>query len=227
MLMRHLLFKLLIISILVYSSCSNNSDTITADSVHFHGRIMTFCDSLIPVPHTEVNFHRAYDNGISRSNYLGSTYTNIEGYYSFITEVPSEEVFDAYILNIYPENTIMNRQYVAHEESFNDLKNVEINAFAFPGSAYGFHIKNINSFDSNDKFNSLTAYFIDNAGYAHPIITNLISPNVDTIIYRFFSPYHSVSYDYSYTKNGILTTIPIDSLVNQNCLETLTVEVFY
>src|SRR5207244_379404 len=97
----------------------------------------------------------------------------------------------------------------------------------FPVYAYSkanFHIKNTIPFDSHDKFN----FLVDSSSYLNPIpiIKNLTGQNIDTTVLIYISSEAVSYYKYSFSKNGVTTVKPYDSVATA-CMDTVNVNVFY
>ena len=223
------LFKCFVVCTMLFIvSCDKNPDEVHVPYlVHFHGRITVGCNNQIPVPNSQIAFHRLWDNGISRSDFLGHATTDDDGYYEFTAEVKQDGYFKRYILNDYGSSDLLERTYACHEETDSDTKDVELNGLAGAGKAYGFHIRNVSPFDNADILNELVVWISPSNSSEQPIITNLAGTTIDTTIYRFIHPILSGNYEYSYTKNGVLTVVPLDTLPYPNCLDTAIVEIFY
>ncbi len=211
----------------------NTSCTKTAQGVHFHGRITLDCNNQIPVKNVMLSITRVYDTGVHQYDAVGNIVTDNNGYYSLITDVKQPGGFMYYVFNFNTNNVssaTSSPEFYGGARSYDNDKDIEVNVFAERSKAYKFHIKNVSPVNSGDILNSL---IVSHLNYNNqPLvdftnISNLAGTNVDTIIYQFYSNYSANSYKYSYIKNGILTSVPYDTLAVPNCLDTATVNVFY
>jgi hypothetical protein len=208
----------------VFYSCKKDKK-----DVHFHGMIYADCDNSYPVKNVKLYFWRMYDNGIHHDIGLGYAYTNDEGYYTFDVElIDKKDEFMYYQLIVGNEADILKWNFGGIYKSFNNSENIEINGEATPTFAFGFHIKNAVPFDNNDELNLLKAFYADGSTAAN-ILVDLTESSIDTTVYRFLPKYtwSTTYYNFTFTKNGVETNSPTDSLIFPICLDTSIVEVFY
>ncbi len=214
----------LICIILINISCTK-----TKRDVHFHGRVTLTCNNQMPLKNYKINISRFYDTGSEGAETIGTASTDNNGYYSLITNVKQKGSLMYYQyrdINGEIKTVSSSRQYWVGEAQTSDNDNdIEVNLEGYSNKAYKFHIKNVSPVNSGDVFNSLTVKRL-NVNYYLSNISNLIGTNVDTTTYQFY-PGVQLIYEYSYTKNGVLTSVPPDTLSIPDCLDTLNVDVFY
>lgn len=211
----------------------NVSCTKTTHDVHFHGRITLDCNNQIPVKNCNVYIMREYDTGTHHSQTIGSTLTDNDGYYSMITNVKQKGSFMHYVYSFSSGDgnpASSSPQFNGFAESSDNDKDIEVNLNAERNKAYKFHIKNVSPVNSGDVFNSLIVSHLNANNY--PLfdltnISNLIGTNVDTTIFQFYTNQDLIHYKYSYTKNGVITSVPPVALSVPNCLDTVNVDIFY
>lgn len=190
--------------------------------VHFHGRVVFECNQE-PVRNTGVEIHRYYD--ASQGEFIIGGKTNYDGYYSMVSEVDETGSFDNYKLFIISSNSTPYLKNLGAFESHNNSNNVQIDGLYQPAQAYSFHIKNVSPFNSNDIFSGLKV-FLTPHDQLSIIAPNLYGTGIDTTIV-YFLDYPILFYSYSFTKNGILTSSPLDSTSAANCLDTSRVDIYY
>lgn len=212
----------------------NVSCTKTTHDVHFHGRITLDCNNQIAIKNCNVYISREYDTGTHHSQSVGTTLTDNDGYYSMITNVKQKGSFMHYVYSFSssvdgnPASSFP--QFNGFAESSDNDKDIEVNLNAERSKAYKFHIKNVSPVNSGDIFNSLIVSHLNY--YNYPLfdltnIANLLGINVDTTIYQFYLNQPLINYKYSYTKNGVLTSVTPVALAVPNCLDTVSVNIFY
>lgn len=208
----------------------NVSCTKTTQGVHFHGRITFGCNNQIPIKNCMVGIGREYDTGTHQWQSIGSAVTDNNGYYSLITNVKQNGSFMSYDYgfgNPGAPGTYYSSspQFWGGGESNDNDKDIEVNISAAGTKAYKFHIKNVSPVNSGDNLNSL---IISNSSfYELSNISNLIGANVDTTFYQFYFIQDNINYKYSYTKNGVLTSVPSVTITAPICLDTVSVNIFY
>lgn len=217
----------------IYVIFINTSCTKTTHDVRFHGRITLDCNNQIPIKNCKIYISREYDTGTHHSQSIGNTVTDNDGYYDLIADVKQKGSFLHYDYGFgvgdgKPASTYF--QFGGSAQSYDNDKDIEMNCKAYSNKAYKFHIKNVSPFNSADVFNSLIVSHLNY--YNYPLfeltnISNLTGINVDTTIYQFYFNQPKIDYKYSFTKNGVFTTIPPDTLSIPNCLDTITVNIFY
>ena len=215
------------ILIMIFSSCNKDgSSFIDNKKVHFYGQLYVNCDNTQPAKNVRLFFWRMYDNGIHRENDLGETYTDDNGYFSFTVEVnDKKDEFMYYLMRTSSQSSIYKRNYFGEFKSYNNSKDVEINGGTNTNAAFAFHIKNLIPFDINDELTLLQVIYPDNSNQT--LIENLKGSSIDTVIYRFLPAYSTATYQFNYTKNGVVTNSPSDSLNFSYGLDTTVVDVFY
>ncbi len=212
----------LICVIFISISCTKTTQ------VHFHGRITFACNNQLPAKNGTVHIYRGYDTGSSQAEVIGETATNNEGYYDLIAEVRQKGNFVEYVANFGTGPGTSASTYIqfsGEAYSYDNDQDVELNGSAKNDIAYKFHIKNSSPFNSADVLNS---FIVFNHSSPYNELTHIanLTGNVDTVIYQFYNT-PKMNYNYSYTKNGVLTSVPADTLATPNCLDTISVNVFY
>jgi len=218
--MLRLFFYTLLVAEL-FSSCTKKEH-----NVHFHGRITLNCNNQMPISNQEVEIYRVYY--YAKSNLVGITRTDANGYYSLISDVDQPGEFVQYVMNtdVSPKHISPERHFsgqTIYQSEFND---VEMNCQVECGKAIGFHIKNISPFNEADNFNFLILDFVLGESRKDTTISNLTGINVDTVIYRFLNVYCN-TYRFTFTKNGNSTISSHDTFPLPNCLDTSLVEILY
>lgn len=203
----------------VFSSCTK-----TKDGVHFHGRITLDCNNSQPASNVTVFIKRFFDRGVQDANDVGTTVTDNDGYYSLIADVKQEGNFEHYELSGGSAKTSSLPAFNFVAQSYDNSDNVEINCEAQTTKTGSFHIKNTTPYSSSDILNSLIIYW-NNGINSDTIVKSLVGTNVDTTV---FSIYESqITYRYSFTKNNVLTQVPDTTILDPNCLDSLSINVFY
>ena len=226
MIMKTFTYIILIIILFNYS-CKKESS-----QFHFHGRVTAACDNQTPIANCNISIIKEYDKGQTFSVTVGTAFTDNDGYYSLETSVPQDGKLIGYKYiydNFNDIDTPGADNLFFYDTDYSSIKenDVDVNLSAQNFKAYKFHIKNTNPVNSDDEFNSLIIYNDgENDPYELFAETDLYGINIDTTIIKFFwKP--SLQYKYSFTKNNVLNDIPLEAIPNPNCLDTLTIDIFY
>lgn len=227
--MKHFLY-LFAVALLLNSSCTK-----TARGVHFHGRLTLKCDPSYPLRNCTIRIHREYDTGSHKGETIGNVTTDNNGYYDLIKDVSQKGSFMDYSYSFSLGNSLgaVNTEpiFSGLAYSYKNERNMEVNLQAETTIAYKIHIKNVSPINAADE---LTSFYVTQLDYSNNPHRNIISVNnlsgtsIDTTFYQFyFYASFNYTYEYSYKKNGITTTVPAVPLVKPSCTDTVSVDVFY
>jgi hypothetical protein len=202
---------------MITSSCKKTSN------VSFHGQFTFDCNNQ-PVKNLLIQVFQVYNtSGSLNMTYLGSTATDNNGYYSMVGEVSDNGSFNYYSLYISSGDSSPFINNATEYKIYQNKKTIEMSFQVKPRNAFSFHIKNTTPLNNSDMFNSLT--LTSSQGY-QTLISNLAGVNIDTTVYVFHDV-NSFYFNYSVTKNNILSQLPNDSLIQANCLDTLKININY
>jgi hypothetical protein len=197
------------------ASCAkDNVGTIT-----IKGHVLYHCNRQ-PVPNVALVFvavhfiHNGMTTKVKDSTYVGTTFTDGNGYYEIKALRKDYDYF--YFRGI-------NTDIAGGSSTGDNIKNqvLEADGTCYQPEHFNFHIKNVNPYDANDCFLELT---LNTNPIQRPAV-NLYG-NADTTVSADMYEDYLYIFNYRVRKNSI-TTLYYDTIVRTTCYVPINVDVYY